>query len=118
KVTLMEDSIPIAPAPYSAPAAYFSPTLGRMASIEVLKGSSQVRFGPHTTGGVINYLSTPIPQQNQTQLTASFGSFGQVRLHGTTGGMALHSEHSSLHYLLELHHEQVDGFKTIWPAAG
>lgn len=118
KVTLMEDSIPIAPAPYSAPAAYFSPTLGRMASIEVLKGSSQVRFGPHTTGGVINYLSTPIPPQNQTQLTASFGSFGQVRLHGTTGGMALHSEHSSLHYLLELHHEQVDGFKTIRPAAG
>lgn len=59
KVTVMEDGIMMAPAPYSDPAAYYSPRIGRMSGVEVLKGSSQVRFGPHTTGGVINYLSTP-----------------------------------------------------------
>lgn len=59
KVTIMEDGIMMAPAPYSAPAAYYTPRVGRMSGVEVLKGSSQVRFGPHTTGGVINFLSTP-----------------------------------------------------------
>jgi len=59
KLTVMEDGIMMAPAPYSDPSAYYSPRIGRMSSVEILKGSSQVRYGPQTTGGVINYLSTP-----------------------------------------------------------
>ena len=59
KVTIMEDGIMMAPAPYSDPAAYYSPRIGRMSGVEILKGSSQVRYGPHNTGGVVNYLSTP-----------------------------------------------------------
>ena len=62
KVTVMEDGILTAPAPYSGPAAYYSPRIARMAGVEILKGSSQVRYGPQTTGGVINYLSTEIPE--------------------------------------------------------
>ena len=53
-VTMMEDGINIAPAPYSAPDAYYSPLAAKMHAIEILKGSSQFRYGPHTTGGVIN----------------------------------------------------------------
>ena len=42
KVTILEDGIPSSPSPFSDPAAYYSPTAGRMAGFEILKGSSQL----------------------------------------------------------------------------
>ncbi|MGM0563751.1 MAG: TonB-dependent receptor plug domain-containing protein, partial [Pseudomonadota bacterium] len=62
-ITLMEDGVLVAPAPYSNPAAYYFPTTMRMQSVEVLKGAPLLRYGPQTTGGVINMVSTPIPDE-------------------------------------------------------
>ena len=52
QINLLEDEINIAPAPYSAPDSYYSPLTHKMHAIEILKGSSQYRYGPHSTGGV------------------------------------------------------------------
>ncbi len=112
KVTLMEDGVLTAPAPYSAPAAYYSPTVGRMSGIEVLKGSSQVKYGPHTTGGVINYLATAIPTRRTTYLKTSFGRFGEQRTHAYVGD-TLDTEKGRIGLLVEGYYRRNDGYKTI-----
>ena len=113
KVTLMEDGILTAPSPYSSPNAYYAPKAGRMAGIEFLKGSSQVMYGPHTTGGVINFLSTPIPTgtpQFFSRLTAgSYGNFfNQTWLGGTTTTAA-----GKVGAVVELHTQLSDGYRVI-----
>jgi len=112
KVNIMEDGIITAPAPYSAPAAYYSPTAGRMHAIEVLKGSSQVRYGPHTTGGVVNYLSTPIPLDQKLYLRSTYGSDNDVRLH-TYFGNTVDTSAGRVGFLIELFGRSNDGFQTI-----
>lgn len=112
KVTIMEDGVMMAPAPYSAPSAYYSPTAGRMSGLEVLKGSSQIKYGPHTTGGVINYLSTPIPTEEKYYLKSTFGSFGEQRTHVYTGN-TFDTDVGRFGILLEGFKRENDGFKDI-----
>lgn len=112
KVTLMEDGILTAPAPYSGPAAYYSPRVARMAGVEILKGSSQVRYGPQTTGGVINYLSTEIPDEETFYAKATFGSYNTLFGH-TFYGDTVQTEAGKFGYLLELHGNYSDGFRDI-----
>lgn len=113
KVTVMEDGILTAPAPYSAPSAYYSPTTGRMSGIEVLKGSSQVKYGPHTTGGAINYLSTPIPTAEKIYLKSSFGSFNEIRAHGYAGRTQQLEGGGKFGYVVELYTRNNRGFKEL-----
>jgi Fe(3+) dicitrate transport protein len=61
KVTLLEDGVPLAYAPYGDNASYYHPPIDRFERIELLKGAGQILFGPQTIGGVINYI-TPAPQ--------------------------------------------------------
>jgi len=113
KVTIMEDGVMMAPAPYSAPAAYYSPTAGRMSGLEVLKGSSQIKYGPHTTGGVVNYLSTPIPTKEKAYLKSTFGSFNEQRTHAYAGNTFDAGAAGQFGVLVEGYRRQNNGFKNI-----
>ena len=117
KVTLMEDGIMTAPAPYSAPAAYYFPKIARMNAVEVLKGSSQVRFGPHTTGGVINFVSTPVPEDFSGRLKMTYGSDNTWFGH-TWAGDTLETSAGKFGWLLEFHGQGSDGFRDIETAPG
>jgi Fe(3+) dicitrate transport protein len=112
KVTVMEDGILSAPAPYSGPAAYYSPRIARMAGVEILKGSSQVRYGPQTTGGVINYLSTEIPSEQSFYMKMTYGSYNTMFGHAYFGD-TVETEAGKFGYLLELHGNRSDGFRDI-----
>jgi Fe(3+) dicitrate transport protein len=108
KITLMEDGVLIAPAPYSNPAAYYFPTAMRMHSIEVLKGAPLLRYGPQTTGGVINMVSTPIPDENTGAVNFAYGENAEVDTLANYGGRA-----GAFGYLVETAQRRSDGFKDI-----
>jgi Fe(3+) dicitrate transport protein len=109
KITIMEDGILAAPAPYSAPAAYYFPTAARMHAVEILKGSSQIEYGPFTTGGAINMLSTPLPTKDfQLSTKLRYGNFGSRQAYVNFG-----QKIKKLSYLIEGNHFGTNGFKTL-----
>lgn len=61
KITLLEDGILLAPAPYSAPAAYYFPMVTRVVAVEVFKGPASIQHGPHTVGGAVNLVTHAVP---------------------------------------------------------
>src|SRR3990170_4995050 len=75
-VLMMEDGIPIALAPYGEPEMYYTPAIDRMRSIEVLKGSGSILYGPQTIGGVINYVTNDPPLDSRTTLNLRGGKDG------------------------------------------
>jgi outer membrane receptor for Fe3+-dicitrate len=114
KVTMMEDGILTAPAPYSAPNAYYAPKAGRMAGIEFLKGSSQVKYGPQTTGGVVNYRSTEFPEVDGPKFynRTTYGSHNTIFEHAWHGD-AQDTAAGKIGWLLEMHGEHSDGYREI-----
>ena len=75
-VLMLEDGVPIALAPYGEPEMYYTPAIDRMKSVEILKGSGSILFGPQTIGGVINYITDDPPAEQRTNLNISGGSEG------------------------------------------
>ena len=57
RVLILEDGVPIQPAVYIYPNAYYNPPSDRIDAVEVIKGSAALRYGPQTMGGVINYTT-------------------------------------------------------------
>ncbi|MCG8604917.1 TonB-dependent receptor [bacterium] len=108
KITVMEDGILQAPAPYSAPAAYYFPTVGRMSGIEVRKGSSQIKYGPFTTGGALNLIATGIPNQFDGYVEILAGEDEHRRIHATAG-----NSFKNFGFVAETFQTKVDGFKEL-----
>jgi Fe(3+) dicitrate transport protein len=116
KVTLMEDGVLMAPAPYAAPAAYYFPSVGRMDGVEVRTGASQIKYGPYTTGGAVNLLAAEVPSALVARGEASVGQDGRRTFQARAG----HSAPSvpalgglGAGFVLQAHVDGADGFKEI-----
>lgn len=108
KITTMEDGVLIAPAPYSAPSAYYFPTVGRMEGVEVRKGSSSIQNGPFTNGGVLNFVSSSIPSSFGGELNFAVGENETLRGHLKAGDST-----GRFGWLVETYQHDTEGFKEL-----
>ena len=108
KITLMEDAVLIAPAPYAAPAAYYFPTAARMKAFEIIKGGSQIQYGPYTTAGALNMVSTQIPATFSGNISATYGSYNTKHFYTSIG-----DSFRNFGYLVEYNNRNSDGFMDI-----
>ncbi|MDW8319557.1 MAG: TonB-dependent receptor [Anaerolineae bacterium] len=100
KITLLEDGMPLAYAPYGDNASYYHPMIDRYDRIEVLKGAGSLLFGPQTTGGIINYITPDAPRRFGGYLKGAVGNRDYLNGHLNVGGNG---------FLLDLIRKQGDG---------
>jgi Fe(3+) dicitrate transport protein len=100
KVLLLEDGIPVTYAPYGANESYYHPTIDRFSSIEVLKGASQIKFGPLTAGGVINYITPNAPEKFGGHVSVTAGNRDYLNTKINVGGNGI---------LFDYTHKEGDG---------
>ena len=79
-----------------------------MSAIEVRKGSSQIKYGPFTTGGALNLISTAIPQQFDGYVELLAGHDEYRRIHATAGNSS-----KNFGFLAETFQAKTDGFKEL-----
>lgn len=89
RVLLLEDGLPLSYAPYGDNASYYHPPIERFESIEVLKGSGQISYGPTTVAGVVNYITPNPPEKTSLSLKLIGGNRdffnGNAQFGGTFG---------------------------------
>lgn len=108
RISILEDGIPAAMAPYANTSAYYFPAVGRMSSVEVLKGPEILRYGPQTTSGAINLLSTPIPESPTGFVNVELGAWDTRKVHTWAGGTF-----GQFGFLVEAYPHRTDGFQRI-----
>jgi Fe(3+) dicitrate transport protein len=86
KVLLLEDGVPTVYAPYGDNASYYHPPIERFERIEVMKGSSQIAYGPVTVGAVVNYITPEPPRRPSFTFALSGGNRDYVNANLGAGG--------------------------------
>ncbi|MDP1658867.1 MAG: TonB-dependent receptor [Methylotenera sp.] len=100
KVLLLEDGIPLTYAPYGDNASYYFPSIDRFSSIEVLKGSEQIKYGPQTAGGVINFITPNAPENFGGHMSITAGNRDYLNTKINVGGKGV---------LFDYTHKEGDG---------
>jgi len=108
RISIMEDGVPAAMSPYANTSAYYFPTISRMSTVEVLKGPEALLYGPQTTAGALNMISTPIPETARGRLNVEVGQHSHRNIHAWYGGTV-----GQVGLLFETVQRATDGFHKI-----
>ncbi|WP_439546066.1 TonB-dependent receptor family protein [Sandarakinorhabdus sp.] len=119
RTLLMEDGVPLFLAPYADPAAHYAPPVERVERIEVVRGSGQILHGPQTVGGMINFVTTPVPTKGL--LLRAEARAGNTDFLGLQGAVGTGNERMGV--LLEATAREGDGIRTghdfgLWELVG
>ena len=85
RITLMEDGVLIAYAPYSSPSIFSLIPPTRIVGIDVYRGAAGIVFGPQTLAGAIDFRTRNIPDEPTVQVDYEFGSWLWSRMHAFGG---------------------------------
>jgi Fe(3+) dicitrate transport protein len=116
RVAIMEDGVLIAPAPYSAAAAYYFPSVARMAGVEIVKGPAAIKYGPLTTGGAVHFFTPEIPEELGAlggYAEALVGDDNARQLEGLVGGWTQATAGWQLGGSVQALHDETEGFKQL-----
>jgi Fe(3+) dicitrate transport protein len=108
RVLLLEDGMPISLNPYSEPDMNHTPPIERYRSIEVVKGSGNILFGPQTLAGTINFVTIAPPDHQQLTLDVDGGNYGYVR------GLARYGDAiGDTRYVIQVMDRRGDGYREL-----
>ena len=81
------DGTPAGSAPYGWTAFSFLPlATERVWAVDQIRGGHQVRYSPNTVGGVLNFITRPVPDRNEFEARQVIGSKGYASTFMTGGG--------------------------------
>lgn len=106
RVLMLEDGIPMALNPYSEPDLNHAPVIERYRSIEVVKGSGNILFGPQTLAGTINFITLAPPDHQTITGDVDVGTYGYVRGVATYGDTI-----GDARYVTQLLYRHGEGFR-------
>ena len=74
-LNVLIDGVPASPLPYGWTAFSFLPlTTERVYAMDYMRGGHTVRYSPNTVGGVLNFLTQPIPNGSSLDFRSTLGS--------------------------------------------
>ncbi|MBX3226049.1 MAG: TonB-dependent receptor [Labilithrix sp.] len=106
RVLMLEDGIPIALNPYSEPELNHAPPIERYRSIEVVKGSGNILFGPQTLAGTINFITVAPPDRQRIMADVDYGSYNYMRAIASYGDTL-----GDVRYVAQVAYRRGDGFR-------
>ena len=102
-VLVLEDGVPISAAPYTDGSLYYMTPIQRVETIEVLKSSGTVLYGPRNLGGAINIITTTPPRAFTPSGFIEGGSYGRLNLGASVGDVR-----GAVSYWLGINHRRYD----------